>query len=89
MDLTATLGIPVTFILMLVLLFAGTPIAISLIVTGIIGIVWFQGLEGVLPLGFLIWDAVFSWSLLAIGHHRGNTFQDATKLCSQLNPTIT
>ncbi len=53
-------------VLLLVLLLSGMPLAISLGGTGIIGILVLKGSTYVSNMGFVVWETLFSWSLIAI-----------------------
>ncbi|RJX36019.1 MAG: TRAP transporter large permease [Desulfarculus sp.] len=53
-------------LLLAVLLLSGMPLAISLGGTGIVGIMILKGPAYVFNLGFVVWETMFSWSLIAI-----------------------
>lgn len=54
------------FLLLATLLLSGMPLAISLGGTGIVGILFLKGPSYILSMGFVVWETMFSWSLLAI-----------------------
>ncbi|MCB2228278.1 MAG: TRAP transporter large permease [Desulfarculaceae bacterium] len=53
-------------LLLAVLLLSGMPLAISLGGTGIVGIMFLKGPDYIFSMGFVVWETLFSWSMIAI-----------------------